>query len=144
MTCDIEVPDADHPITIDTDRVRVTARVGNAIIADTNAALTLREPGYPPVYYIPLDDVAPETLRPAASHSFCPYKGDASYYDIVLPDGTELTDAVWTYPAPYPSVGAIAGDVDVLSRPRAGRGRRQRRLRPPGGECPGVCVSGVI
>jgi uncharacterized protein (DUF427 family) len=63
------------------------------------------------VRYIPLDDVVPGRLRPSASHTYCPYKGDASYYDIVLPDGTELADAVWTYPSPYPAVEAIAGRV---------------------------------
>jgi uncharacterized protein (DUF427 family) len=111
MTDDIKVPDAGHPITIDTDTVRVVVRVGGTVIADTNAALTLREAGYPPVHYIPLDDVVPGTLRPSASHSYCPYKGDASYYDVVLTDGTALADAVWTYPAPYPAVQAIAGHV---------------------------------
>ncbi|MEY2552303.1 MAG: hypothetical protein QOC57_163 [Ilumatobacteraceae bacterium] len=111
MTADIKVPNADHPITIDTDTVRATARVGDTLIAETNAALTLREAGYPPVHYIPLGDVVPGTLRPSASHSYCPYKGDASYYDIVLPDGTELTAAVWTYLSPYPAVDAIAGRV---------------------------------
>jgi uncharacterized protein (DUF427 family) len=111
MTDDIKVPDADHTITIDTDTIRVVARVGDTVIADTNAALTLREAGYPPVHYIPLDDVVPGTLRPSASHSYCPYKGDASYYDVVLPDGTELADAVWTYPSPYPAVEAIEGHV---------------------------------
>jgi uncharacterized protein (DUF427 family) len=111
MTGDVKVPDADHPITIDTNTVRVAARVGDTVIADTNAALTLREAGYPPVHYIPIADVVPGRLRPSASHSYCPYKGDASYYDIVLTDGTELIDAVWTYPSPYPAVEAIAGHV---------------------------------
>jgi uncharacterized protein (DUF427 family) len=111
VTKQIKVPDVDHPITIDADTVRVVARVGDTVIADTSAALTLREAGYPPVHYVPLHDVVPGTLRASTSHSYCPYKGDASYYDIVLPDGTELADAVWTYPAPYPAVEAIAGHV---------------------------------
>jgi uncharacterized protein (DUF427 family) len=116
MTDDIiKVPDAGHPITIDTDSVRVVARVGNTVIADTNAGLTLREAGYLPVHYIPLDDVVPGMLRPSASHSYCPYKGDAAYYDIVMPDGTELVDAVWTYLSPYPAVDAIAGHVAFYS-----------------------------
>ena len=111
MTNEIKVPDGDHPITIDSDTARVVARVGGTVIADTNAALTLREAGYPPVHYIPLGDVVPGTLRPSTSDSYCPYKGDASYYDVVLPDGKELVDAVWTYRAPYPAVDAIAGRV---------------------------------
>jgi uncharacterized protein (DUF427 family) len=111
VTKEIKVPDANHPITIDGDTVRVVARVGDTVIADTSAALTLREAGYPPVQYIPFDDVVSGTLRPSTSGSYCPYKGDASYYDIVLPDGNVLADAVWTYRSPYPAVDAIAGRV---------------------------------
>ena len=111
MTEEIKVPDANHPISIDAGTVRVVARVGDTVIADTNAALTLREAAYPPVHYIPFDDVVPGTLRASTSDTYCPYKGDASYYDVVLPDGQALADAVWTYQAPYPAVDAIAGHV---------------------------------
>jgi hypothetical protein len=57
------IPGPDHPITIDADAdtVRVVARVGDTVIADTKAALTLHETGYPPVQYVPLDDVVPGT-----------------------------------------------------------------------------------
>ena len=88
------------PITIDADTVGVVALVGGTVIADTRAAPTLREVGYPPVHYIPVDDVVPGTLRPSTSHSYGPYEGDAFYYDVVLPDGTELRDVAWTYAAP--------------------------------------------
>jgi len=111
VTKEIKVPDANHPISIDANPVRVVARVGDTVIADTSAALTLREAGYPPVHYIPLADVVPGTLRASKSDSYCPYKGDASYYNVVLPDGKELADVVWTYQAPYPAVDAIAGHV---------------------------------
>ena len=69
MTREIKVPDASHPISIDAGTVRVVARVADTVIAGTGAALTLREAGYPPVHYIPLDDVVPGTLRPSTSHS---------------------------------------------------------------------------
>ena len=111
MTKEIKVPDANHPISIEAGPTRVVARVGDTVIADTSAALTLREAEYPPVHYIPLADVVPGILRPSRSDSYCPYKGDASYYDVVLPAGEELADAVWTYQAPYPAVDAIAGHV---------------------------------
>jgi uncharacterized protein (DUF427 family) len=111
VTKEIKVPGPDHPISIGAGAGRVVARVGETVIADTSAALTLREAGYPPVRYIPLNDVVPGTLRPSTSDTYCPYKGDASYYDVVLPDGKELTDAVWTYRAPYAAVDAIAGHV---------------------------------
>ena len=111
MTKDIKIPDESHPITIDAEGDRVVARVGDTLIADTRAALTLREASYPAVQYIPLDDVVPGVLHDSASQTYCPYKGDASYYDVSLPDGSELKDAVWTYSSPYPAVQAIAGHV---------------------------------
>ena len=108
---EIKVPDGNHPISIDPGTVRVVARVGDTLIAYTCSGLTLREAGYPAVYYIPLGDVVPGRLRPSTSESGCRGKGDASYYDIVLPDGKELADAVWTYRTPCPAVDAIAGHV---------------------------------
>lgn len=111
MASDIQLPDQDHPITIDADTRRVIARAGDTLVADTTAALTLREAGYPPVHYIPLDDVVPGTLHPSSTRSHCPYKGDASYYDVVLPDGQRVVDAVWTYPTPHPAMDAIAHHV---------------------------------
>jgi uncharacterized protein (DUF427 family)/CBS domain-containing protein len=115
MTKEIRVPDEDHPITIDADTRRVVARVGDTVIADTTAALTLREAGYPPVSYIPIDDVAPGRLHPSSTHTYCPYKGDASYYDVVLPDGRQIVDAVWTYPTPHAAMAAITNHVAFYS-----------------------------
>jgi uncharacterized protein (DUF427 family) len=80
------------------------------VIADTTVALTLREAGYPPVQYVPLTDVDPRRLRRSNSATYCPYKGDASYYSVVTGDG-EIVDAGWTYEQPYPAVAEIAGHV---------------------------------
>ena len=111
MTKEIKIPNADHPITIEADTARVVVSVEDTVIADTRAALTLREGGYEPVYYVPLDDVAPGALRPSSAQTYCPYKGEASYYDVILRDGQVRSDAVWTYRSPYPAVEAIAGHV---------------------------------
>ena len=105
-----KIPGPDHPITIIPTGVRVVARVGAHVIAETTKALTLREAGYPPVQYIPLDDVDQTLLAATATRTYCPYKGDASYYSILLADG-ELTDAVWSYREPYDFVAEIAGHV---------------------------------
>jgi uncharacterized protein (DUF427 family) len=104
-------PGPDHPITVAPATDHVTVRVGGVVVAETDRALELREASYPPVYYVPTDDVRPGMLRPNDAHTYCPYKGDASYYDL-SPDGADaLTGAVWTYPTPYPAVAAIAGHV---------------------------------
>lgn len=103
-------PGPDHPITVEPTQARVVVRAGGQVVADTERALTLREADYPAVQYIPLDDVADGALRPTDTLTYCPYKGDASYYALTGPGG-EVADAVWSYAAPYDAVDLIAGHV---------------------------------
>lgn len=104
-------PGPDHPISIEPAAERVTVRVGDVVVAETDRALVLREASYPPVYYLPEDDLRPGVVRPNDQHTYCPYKGEASYYDLVADGAPELEGAVWYYPSPSPAVGAIAGHV---------------------------------
>src|SRR6202020_3069077 len=90
-----KIPGPEHPITIEPADVRVVARVGAQIVADTTSALTMREASYPPVHYIPLEDVDQTLLTASATQTYCPYKGDASYYSITAEGGRP--DAVWSY-----------------------------------------------
>ncbi len=106
----VKVPGPDHPITISPAAGRVTVRAGGRIVADTAAALRLEEATYPAVYYIPIADVDRSLIEPSRTTSYCPFKGTASYYDVVTPDGA-IADAVWTYPEPYPAVADIADHV---------------------------------
>jgi uncharacterized protein (DUF427 family) len=110
MTRQMLIPDATHPITIEPTLGRVVVRVGEQVVADTRSALTLQEASYPAVQYVPIDDVDPAVLRRTDSHTYCPYKGEASYYTLVTA-GAQITDAVWTYETPYDSVVEIAGHV---------------------------------
>ena len=111
MAHGMRVPGPDHPITVEPTPARVVVRVGDLVVADTTAALTLREADYTPVQYVPLSDVDPALLRRTKTSTYCPFKGKASYYTIAAPDGGELTDAVWTYEEPYPAVAPIGGHV---------------------------------
>jgi uncharacterized protein (DUF427 family) len=104
------VPGPDHPITIEPSTDHVVVRAGGAVVADSNSALVLRESTYPPVYYLPLSDVDSAVLVDSATQTYCPYKGDASYYSVTGPDG-EIADAIWTYREPFPAVAEIAGHV---------------------------------
>jgi uncharacterized protein (DUF427 family) len=104
-----KIPGPEHPITIEPTGTRVVARVGTQIVADTTRALTLREASYPPVQYIPLEDVDQTLLTASATQTYCPYKGDASYYNIPAEGGRP--DAVWSYREPYDAVAGIAGHV---------------------------------
>ncbi|MCW3031795.1 MAG: hypothetical protein QOK19_1947 [Solirubrobacteraceae bacterium] len=105
----VKQPGPDHPITIEANPARVLVRVGDTIVADTRAALTLREASYPPVQYVPLEDVDSSLLTATDHATYCPYKGDASYYTIAVGEGGE--NAVWEYREPYAPVAEIKGHV---------------------------------
>jgi len=102
----IKVPGPDHPITIAPNPARVVVSVAGRVVADTRAALTLREAAYPPVQYIPRGDVDMSLLARTSHATFCPYKGDAAYYSIPL-GGERAVNAVWSYEAPYPAMALI-------------------------------------
>lgn len=106
----ILTPGPDHPITTERNPRRVQVRAADALIADTAAALTLREAGYPPVHYIPRGDVDIAQLRRSAHSSYCPYKGEAAYFDIPAL-GEKGANAIWTYEQPYAAVADIAGHL---------------------------------
>ena len=110
MTKEQLTPGPDHPITIETTGKRVTVTAGDQVIARTDNALTLREASYPPIQYVPIDDVDPSALRPSAHETYCPYKGDASYFTVNTPEG-ELENVIWTYEQPYEAVAEIGGHV---------------------------------
>lgn len=57
-------------------------------------------------HYFPPDSVDRETLKGSSHHTTCPWKGQASYYDVVV-DGQVNRDAAWYYPAPKPAAGQI-------------------------------------
>jgi uncharacterized protein (DUF427 family) len=109
-------PSADHPITLAPNPNRVVVRYGDKTLADTRGALTLSEASYPPVLYVPLADVDQEQLVRTDHESYCPFKGDASYYSI--PAAGEIGEnAVWEYRNPYPAVSEIKDRV-AFSAPR--------------------------
>jgi uncharacterized protein (DUF427 family) len=104
-------PSTEHPITIEPTRGRVQVRVNGQIVADTQAALTLQEATYPAVQYIPMSDVVQEVLTRTDTKTYCPFKGEASYYSVTTGTGDTVDDAIWTYEEPYPAVAAIGGHV---------------------------------
>jgi uncharacterized protein (DUF427 family) len=104
------IPDSKHPITVETSTDSVTVTAGDTIIADTDKTLTLREASYPAVTYVPLTAVDPKVLQRSTTESYCPFKGDASYYDVVTDDGV-VKDAAWIYEKPYDAVAPIAGHL---------------------------------
>jgi uncharacterized protein (DUF427 family) len=105
-----KIPGPDHPITIKRAEGRVTVSVNGRVVVDTDKALTLREASYPEVFYLPMGDVDKTAIEPSTRTSYCPYKGDASYFSIPA-GGEKSRDAIWMYADPYPSVAEIKGHV---------------------------------
>lgn len=96
------VPSAEH--------VRVV--LGGVVIADTRAALRILETSHPPTYYLPVADFRPGALRAASGGSFCEWKGDASYVDLLGGDQVAVR-AGWYYPTPTADFAALVDHVAV-------------------------------
>ena len=102
----VKVPGPDHPITIEANPKLIVVKFGGRIIANSRRALTLREASYPPVHYIPRQDVDMSLLTRSAHTTYCPYKGECNYFGIST-DGFQADNAVWTYEAAFPAVAEI-------------------------------------
>ena len=155
---EIRVPGPDHPITIAANPKRLQVRYNGHVIADSEQVLTLQESTYPPVVYFPREDVQMAYFSRTERVTYCPYKGDAHYYTILM-DGRFAENAVWTYEQPYPAMESIRGrlafypnqveiyeageaeDVDAVREAVLhtddGAGRSQRDPWPPTAEQPG-------
>jgi uncharacterized protein (DUF427 family) len=96
----------DHRVDTSPARVRVQITFNGEIIADTRDAIKLEESGYPPVFYVPRQDVKMEYLTHTEHRTHCPFKGDASYYSLSSNGRTER-NAVWSYEQPYDEVSVI-------------------------------------
>ena len=100
---------ADHPghtIDLSVCAERQRAIFEGNVIADSTKALIVREASYPPVIYFPRGDVRMDLLEPTSHVTYCPFKGDASYWSII--DGGEKGENVaWSYQEPYDEMTAL-------------------------------------
>lgn len=103
-------PQTEHSISVARNPNRIQVLFHGHVIADTTAAVILKETGYKAVCYFPREDVEMAFLRPAALKTRCPYKGEASYFTLAR-DGEIVENAVWTYEDPLPGVETIRGLV---------------------------------
>jgi uncharacterized protein (DUF427 family) len=113
-------PDPYHRVDVRRMSRRVEVRVRDELVAASERALVLSETALPNRYYLPRADVSAKLHGPTDTTSWCPYKGTASYWTLVLADGTTLPDAAWSYETPYAESQAVLGylsfwgdDVDV-------------------------------
>ena len=89
---------------------RVRVSVDGEVVADSSRPLLLFETGLPVRYYLPPDDVRMDLLARTPKHSFCAYKGEASYYSVAGED-----DLAWFYPDPLPDNAEIRDHISFFN-----------------------------
>lgn len=92
----------EHTLELQPFAGEVVVDSGDGPVASSRRALALREADYPPVYYVPRIDIEMDRLSKTEHHTHCPFKGDASYFDV---DGSR--NAAWSYEAPYDEMASI-------------------------------------
>ena len=94
-------------------RRTVEVVLGGERIARTTASWRVLETSHPPTYYVPAEAFLDGALRSAEGSSWCEWKGQASYYDLVG-GGVVAPRAGWTYPTPTPGFEVIRDAVAVM------------------------------
>ncbi|MDE1167355.1 MAG: DUF427 domain-containing protein [Pseudomonas sp.] len=104
----MKLPGPDHPITLTPFKGRITVRFADEVVAQSDQAIKLQEASYPPVFYLPRESANLALYQQSQHQTHCPYKGDASYYDLMAGE-QHSANVAWSYEAPYPAMQAIKG-----------------------------------
>ena len=102
--------DYPRPPRVEPTPRRVRVLIGGQLVADSRRSLRVLETSHPPTYYVPREDVRSDLLRASSHRTVCEYKGVASYWSVVVPDGL-VQDAAWSYETPAAGYEQIAGHL---------------------------------
>jgi len=136
----------DYPRPPRLEEVRVQCEVvfGGHTIAVTLTPIRVLETSHPPAYYFPPGSVLEGALRPAEGSTWCEFKGETRYFDVVRPDA-EAPRAAWSYPHPLAGYEALAGYVAFYPRAMEACLVGGELVRPqPGGFYGGWVTSTVV
>lgn len=112
----VKTPGPDHPIEITLAQGVFVAVCAGEVVARSARALVLREAARPAVVYFPREDVRMDALNRSATKTWCPYKGEASYFSLKAADGAAvIADAGWSYETPLVAMTQIAGCIAFYS-----------------------------
>lgn len=102
--------DYPRPPCVVGDQREVVVRAFGVEIARTCAALRVLETSHPPTFYLPRGDVQMGHLARVSSGSRCEWKGEATYFDIVVGDG-RLERSAWSYERPFDDKASLADHI---------------------------------
>ena len=92
---------------------RIEIELGGRVVASTTNGWRVLETSHPPTYYVPRAAFLPGVLRPNAGASWCEWKGQASYFDLVV-DDVVAPSAAWTYPRPTAGFTSLVDAIAVM------------------------------
>ena len=108
--------DYPRPPRLEPTSRRIRVLFGGLTIVDSVRAQRVLETSHPPTYYVPLDDIVREHLEPVEGTTYCEWKGDASYFDVVAGD-RRARRAAWTYRHPSRPYRTIRDHVAFYAEP---------------------------
>ena len=132
-----------RPAIAEATGAHIVVELGGVVIANTRRAIRTLETSHPPSYYIPPDDIVAAALAPTAGSSFCEWKGDAGYFDVIA-GGKHSVRAAWAYPEPSPAFAVLRDHVAFYAAAMDACFVDGERVVPqPGGFYGGWITSGV-
>jgi uncharacterized protein (DUF427 family) len=96
----------DHRVDLEPSSQRVRVEFDGELIAESDRTLIVRETRHDPVVYFPRDGVRFDRLERTDHETFCPFKGEASYWTLRVGDRVE-ENAVWSYEDPFDEVADL-------------------------------------
>lgn len=102
--------DYPRPARAEATSRHLLVRLGDHTVAETRRGVRALETSHPPSYYFPADDVDPAALLPVAHKTWCEWKGQATYYDVVA-GGRRAVRGAWAYKSPTQDFQIIAGHI---------------------------------
>ncbi|MFQ5415628.1 MAG: DUF427 domain-containing protein [Myxococcota bacterium] len=96
----------DYRVDLEPNDRKVTVTLDGRSIAESRRTLIVRETKHAPVVYFPREDVRADRLEATDHHTFCPFKGEASYWTLRVGDRA-LPNSVWSYEEPFPEVSGL-------------------------------------
>ncbi len=104
----------DYRVNLDPSTARVRVSFAGEMIAESERTLMVRETKHTPVVYFPRDDVRFDLLEATSHVTFCPFKGEASYWTLRVGDRVE-ENVVWSYADPFDEVAGIKDYVSFYA-----------------------------
>lgn len=137
--------DYPRPPALEREARPVRIEFAGRTLAQTSSAWRVLETSHPPVYFIPRGDVDGSMLRLRSGGSFCEWKGEAAYFDVVSPEGRVAEGAAFAYPSPTARFREIAGFLSFYAGPMDGCFVGEARAAPqPGGFYSGWITPWVV